>query len=195
MTVAQTSTRPARRRVARYRSADIGSTWLRGAALAVVGGGVVGAGAGAIVGFFTNAGLAGLLLGMLVGVVLGLLLGVLAALTIAPALAWFLHVPGLQGSAESRVLMVGRVLVVVLTIVGWTILTLITSEGVGSALGDFTFWWMLAVLVGFGWWGTGRVVTVSNVATRSTRRRTRAATNHDMSPRGGSRLNPQSASG
>jgi hypothetical protein len=167
MTVAQTSTRAARRHVARYRSADIGSTWLRGAALAVVGGGVIGAAAGGIIGFFTNAGLAGLLLGMLVGAVLGLLVGVLAALTIAPALAWFLHVPGLQGSAEPRVVMVGRVFVAVLTVVGWTILTVVTNEGVGSALADFTFWWVLVVLVGFGWWGTGRVVTVSNVAPRT----------------------------
>ena len=69
-----------------------------------------------------------------------------------------------------------RGLVAVLTVVGWTILSLITSEGVGAAVGDFSFWWMLAVLVGFGWWATGRVVTVSNVAPRSTRRRAPTAT-------------------
>jgi hypothetical protein len=167
--VTQTSTRPARPRVARYRSGDIGATWLTGAVLAVAGGGALGAVAGAIDGFLTNVGLTGPALGLVVGIVVGLFLGVLAALTIAPALAWFLHVPGLQGAVEPKVVIVGRVLVAVLTVVGWTILSLISSEGVGAALGDLSFWWMLAVLVGFGWWATERVVTASNVAVRSRR--------------------------
>jgi hypothetical protein len=150
--------------VARYRSAEIGPTWFAGAVLSVSGGGVVGAAMGILVGFFYNHGLAGPVLGLLVGAIVGLLLGVLAALTIAPATAWFLHLPALQGSFQPRVVLAARVLVSVLTVVGWTFLVVVTSDGVGHALGDLAFWWMLAVLLAFGWWATARVVTVSNIA-------------------------------
>jgi hypothetical protein len=170
MVVTQTSVRPRRARVDRYRSGDIGPTWFAGAVLAVSGGGAIGAVAGALVGFFYNAGLIGPALGLPVGMVVGLLLGVLAALTIAPALAWFLHLPALQGSSRRRVVSAARFLVATLTVMGWSLLALITSNGVGAAIGNVRFWLILAVLVSYGRWATPRVVKASNVASGSTRR-------------------------
>jgi hypothetical protein len=167
MSVSSTSVQRPRPRVARYRSANVGSTWFAGAVLSVSGGALIGAAVGTIVGFFSAGGLAGPALGLLVGAIVGLLLGVLAALTIAPTLAWFLRLPALQGSFLPRVELVARVLVALLTVAGWTLIVVGTSEGVGGAVGEVSFWWMLAVLLVFGWWATARVVMVSNTASGS----------------------------